>query len=772
MVTITKPAEKIELDVVGKPVPRVDAREKVQGKTVFGYDLKFPHMLHGKVLRSQYAHAHIVSIDVSRAKALPGVKAVVTGKDIPAIHGPQVRDQPFMPIDKVRYRGEGVAAVAAVTEEIAEAALALIDVEYEELPSVFDAVEAMKPNAPQVHPGQEKYHREGAVNTPIPGTNCCYHFKLRRGDVEAGFAQADYVFEDTFTTQMVQHCAMEPHASIAQVDGAGKVTIWTHNDSPYRCRQSLSEALGMPMSKIRVIAPYQGGGFGGKGGLNTESYAVALALRTKNIPVRVAFSREEVFTSALVRHPSVVHIKSGIKKDGSLVARKVTIYWNTGAYAEKGPTVCRQASYPSAGPYDIPNVWIDGYCVYTNSTIAGAFRGYGAPQVCWAYESHTDIISRKMEWDPLWFRLRNAFQKGSLSATGETLTSIALKETIQRAAEAVGWGRGRAPNRGRGIACMHRNTNSPSSSNAFIKINEDGTVDVLTSTLEIGQGAYTVLSQMVAETLGVPIENVVMVTPDSDITPYDMSTTASRSTFHMGNAVLQAAADAKGQLLELASRALKVPMARLKMQDGRIFVSDEPDKGMTIPQVIVSRYGSRGGNIIGKGQYFPEDITSLDRETGQGAKPTSFWMYATQAAEVEVDPETGRVHVLKLVAAHDLGKTINPVTSVQQIEGGIITGLGSTLFEELLFDGAGVTLNPDFANYKIPTAMDVPPIQPILVEDAPHPDGPFGAKGLGEPVLAPTAAAIANAIFDAVGVRIKDLPISAEKVRRALKAAP
>lgn len=751
---------------IGKSIPRVDAIEKVTGKSIYCDDLVFTNLLYGKVLRSKYAHAKILSINLKRAKKLPGVRAVVTGKDIPVLGGEAIKDYLFIAIDKVRYIGEPIAAVAAIDEETAEKALDLIEVEYEELPVLLDPLDSIKQDAPLIHEKISSYKHIPVIN-PIKNSNICHHVKFLKGDVKRGFKESDFIFEDTFTTQMVQHGAIETHMAIAQVNPTGKITVWVNNDAPHRLRKDLADALEIPLKKLRIILPpYMGAGFGGKGGLKVETLCIALALKTNYRPVKILLTREEEFTSSSVRHPSIIKIKTGVKKDGRLWAREVKVIFDTGAYAEKGPTVLQQSSVSSVGPYKIPNVKVEGYCVYTNKPIAGAYRGYGHPQVAWAYESQMDIIANKLMIDPAELRLKNVVEEGDISPTGrQILHSVGLKECIKKVAENVDWNKPSKKNRGKGIACGVKNTKTPSDSSAIVKISQDGSVEVLMSTVEIGQGANTIFSQIVSEELGVPLENVSISTPDTEVTPYDSSTTSSRSTFHMGNALKKAVIDTKRQLFEIASKILGVGIEDLRIGKGEIYAKKNPDKRLTIENIINSRYRT-GLDIIGHGSYCP--ILSLSNETkGMWSAPSIFWMYGCQAAEVEVDTETGKVKVLKVVAAHDVGKAINPLNCEGQIEGGVVHGIGPALFEEMVIGKKGEVLNSSFLDYKMPTALDIPEIVPIIVE-APHKDGPYGAKGIGEMTLVPTAPAIANAIYDAIGVRIKDLPITQEKLLRAI----
>jgi len=746
---------------IGKSLPRVDALDKVTGRAVYGDDIKMTGLLYGKILRSTRAHARIKRIDVSKAKALEGVKAVVTGRDAPFRGGEALRDQPFLAIDKVRFIGEPVAAVAAVDEKIAEEAIKLIEVEYEDLPAVFDVFEALKPGAPLIHEELHTYEHIPIVS-PVPGTNICAKFEFERGDIEKGFADADVVIEDTFTFAPSHHGQIEPFMAIAQVDYNGRITVWVPNDAPSRLRKDLSDAMKIPQDRIRVISPpYMGGGFGGKGGLKVEMVCIALAMHTECRPVKIRLTREETFEATLTRHGAVCWVKMGAKKDGRIIACHSKLFYNTGAYAEKGPTVTLHGCESGVGPYDIPNIKVEGYCVYTNRPIAGALRGYGLPQSSWAHESLIDMLSHKLGMDPLEVRLKNALVEGSINPIrGDRLFSVGLKECLEKAAKEIEWGKKRPPNRGVGIACEYKATKTPSGSTAFVRIEQDGSVEVVTSSVEIGQGVRTILTQIVAEELGASPNLIKVTVPDTDYTPFDASTTASRTTFHMGNAVREAARDAKRQLLELASKLFNLSPDQLDTWDNKVFPKGG-GKEMTFREVITSHYGA-GLSILGRGSYYPNIPGTLF--SGHSV----FYMYAAHAVEIEVDVETGIITILKYVAAHDVGRAINPKACEGQIEGGVLQGIGSTLYEEIIYDDKGKMLNPNFRDYKMPTAMDMPKIIPIIVE-APHKEGPFGAKGIGEITLVPVAPAIANALFNATGVKIKELPLTAEKVYFAIK---
>ncbi len=747
--------------IIGHPAVRTDAVEKVTGAALYAADLDFPGMLYGKASRSPYPHARILSIDVQAARQVPGVVAIATGRDLDALGGEAVKDMPFLAMDRVRYVGEPVAAVAALDEQTAEEAVKLIKVEYEELPAVFDPVSAAQNDAPLIHENSEGYEHIGAVKI-LPHSNIVNFSEEKQGDVARGFAESDYVFEDTFTSHTAHHGQIEPHCAIAQWGADGKLTLWTPNDGPHRLRKDLSDALKMPLTQIRVIVPYLGGGFGGKGGLKVEPIAIALARKAPRRPVRVVLSREEVFATTLVRHAVVVKIKTGVKADGTLMAREVIGYWDTGAYAEKGPTVSMQATATAAGPYRIPNIHLVGYCVYTNKAIAGAYRGYGTPQVTWAYESQMDIIAKRLNLDPVEFRLKNIVHEGDALPTGQPGHSIGMEECLWRVAAELKWNEPCKPGHGKGIAITSKNTKTPSGSAAYVAFNQDGTANVLTSTVEIGQGAKTIFAQIAAEELGIPLEKISVSQADTDTTPFDSSTTSSRSTFHMGNAVKAASADVKQQIISLAALTLGCKPEDLVANGGAIDFAADPGHQIPFQSILKKCYGA-GGSVLGRGFYYP----ATEKDSGMWSAPSVFWMYGAQGVEVEVDRETGQVRVLKLVAAHDVGKAINPATCAGQIEGGAVHGMSIALFEQVLMDQGRIT-NANFHDYKLATPMDMPEVVSIIVE-APHRDGPYGAKGVGEPVLSPTAAAIANAVERATGIRIYDLPLTPERVFSAIE---
>ena len=751
--------------VLGKRVPRVDGLEKVTGQSQYADDIVLPNMLRGQVLRSPHPHARILKIDTSRAENLPGVLAVASARDLPLVrYGSSIQDETAFAVDRVRYVGEAVAAVAALDLDTAKEALRLIQVEYEGLPEVFDAREALKPGSPLVHEAVHTYkHLPGF--TPVEGTNICYHYKLRRGDLEAGFAESDLVLEDTYHVPMAHHGYIEPQTSVCWFDQQGRATVWSSSAKPYGLRKDLAAVFQLPMSKVRVMTCRVGGSFGGKNDARLEHLGLALA-RKAGRPVKLSMTRAESFTSATVRHPATIRIKTGVKLDGTLHAREMEITWNTGAYCAAGGSLCKNSGHAAPGPYQIPHVKVDSLLVYTNNPVAGGMRGFGSPQLSWAVESQMDEIAERLGIDPVDLRLKNAVEEGSLSYDGQVLHSVGLQETIREVAAQTEGRRGRlAPGSGTGFACSHKSVLSGTSSAAFVKINEDGTCVVMSSTVEVGQGSDTVKAQIAAEELGLRVEDIVVVAPDTDITPYDFGTVASRGTFHMGNAVRLAAADARQKLFLLAADRLEANAADLEAVGGMVRVKGSPDRGLSIP-VLAAESVRRLGPILGQASYI-HSLEVLDPETGKPVEASSFYIYGAQAAEVRVDVETGGIKVNRVVASYDVGRVINPATCEGQVEGQVIMGLGATLYEELLLDG-GRVLNPSFKDYKMPTMPDTPEIRSVLVEE-PHVEGPFGAKGVGEAVTVTTPATIANAVYQATGVRMKSLPITPEKLFWAMK---
>jgi carbon-monoxide dehydrogenase large subunit len=755
---------------VGKEIPRIDGLDKATGRAVYSVDVDLPGMLYGSVVRSPFPHAKILRIETSGALRIPGVRAVVTGKDFPFLFGALIQDQPFLAIDKVRYVGEPVVAVAAETELIAQEATDRIRVEYEGLAPVFDPQQASAEGAPLIHEHLEDYfHSDCHI---LPKTNICSLHAYSSGDMDLGWKESEEIFEDEFFIHAVAHSPMEPHAAVAQYGPSSEeFTLWSATDRPYRLAQDLVKALDISFDKVRFISTFSGGSFGGKGALVAEGLAVALARFTKGRPVKVVYSREEELTASQTRHGALVRLRTGVKKDGTLVARKANVLWDNGAYCGFGPNVARRGSRTVFGPYRIPHVELISHLVYTNKQPGGAYRGFGTTQMTWACEAQMDIMAEKLGLDPLEIRMRNAYVEGDLYINGQVLRSVGLKETLERASRAIGWGKSESRKsgtnvRGKGLATTIKGTSTPTDSACLIEVAPDGAITILSSSVEIGGGQKTVLAQIAAETIGVPLSSISVPNPDTRLTPFDFGVSSSRTTYHMGNAVRRAGEKIRERILEIAGEILATDPACLKLSEGKI-LKEGAGEQLSLKALLAKKFGSKGGTLLEAGYYTPEKSSLLEAPPDRKGMSSIFWMFATHAAEVEVDTETGRVNVLRIAAAHDVGRAINPVGCEQQIEGAVILGLSNTLFEEFKLED-GRVLNNTLADYKIASTLDIPKIIPILVESR-HPEGPFNAKGIGEPAAAPTAPAIASAIFDAVGVRIKELPITPEKVLVALR---
>jgi CO/xanthine dehydrogenase Mo-binding subunit len=753
---------------------------KVTGAVNYAPDLVFPGMLFAKALRSPYPHARLTRIDASKAEKLSGVIAVVTRDDLHGLNpyfGPVVDDQPVLATDRVRHVGEVVALVAAESRESAEEALALVETDYEELPAVFDVLEAAGPGAPVLHAERHEtnagVHRE-EFNFQVGG-NVCSVFRVADGDIHKGFAEADEIFENTYTLPPVQHGHIEPHAATAYWEPGGKLVIHSATQNPSGVQEQLAQIFRLPENQVRVVVPLLGGGYGGKTHARIEP-ALALLARKARRPVQWVLSRDEVFLTGR-RYGAVVRIKTGCKRDGTLVARQVEVFYEIGAYALNGPVNAKTGSYVSSGPYNIPNRSLTTYSVYTNLPPTGPFRGVGVSHVCWAHESEMDDIARRLGIDPLELRLRHLVKEGDVFVTGERLVSVGIADCLRRAAQAIDWqGKveqaappgGQTLLRGKGLAVAIKSTTTPTTSSASVRLNADGSAMLLTSSVEMGQGALTSLAQIVAGELGLPFEKVGVSSPDTDITPYDKSTSSSRTTFHMGQAALKAAREVGQQLLEVAARKLEARVEDLELRDGAARVRGVPDKRMSITEIFRARFGATVGSMFGSHCFRSEG--GLDPGTGKG-KAAAFWFFSACGAEVEVDGETGKARVLRAVTAVDAGKAIHPRQCALQNEGSMLSGLGSALFEEMVYDN-GQPINSSFLEYMLPSLEDHPQEFRSLIVETPHPDGPYGAKGVGEAALPPVAPAIGNAIANALGgARVRDLPIKPDKIIAALGGA-
>jgi xanthine dehydrogenase molybdenum-binding subunit len=753
-----------DASVIGRRIPKLDSIYLATGEAKFLDDIHLPGMLYGKVLRSPHPHARILRIDTKRAAQLPGVKAIITADDTTKIkfcHLPITPNKMALEDDRVRFVGEEVAAIAAIDEEIAREAAELIRVDYEPLPAVFDPEEAMKAGAPQLY--------EDCPN------NIASHFTRQFGDIEKGWRDADQIFEDRFTCPPVVACTMEPHGCVASYDASGNLSIWTTTQNPYNTQKALSGILKMPMHHIRVLNTFVGGAFGNKSVILPMEPIAAFLSQKAQKPVKLVNERWEEFIATRTRYAMVISLKTGIKKDGSITAREARVITNNGAHNNKGPGITLLTCNRIGNLYRIPNSRTEAWVVYTNNQYGDALRGWGGPQAHFAVESQMDIMADALNMDPLEIRLKNANQPGDTTAWGWKMTSCGFSECLQEAARRCQWPLKRTQKgvRGIGIASViHTGGGSMGThgggnySEVSLKMNVDATVSVLTGDSEIGQGSDTIIAQIVAEELGIPLENIKVTCRDTDVTPVSMGTWGTRVTFIGGNAARMAAAEARRKIFLVASEMLEVTEGDLAARNGKIYIKNSPNPVLTVAQVAFESIVKKGQTITSRATYFPPNTSPPDLKTGYGNYCPTY-AFGVHVAEVEVDVETGKVKVLQIWAVHDVGRALNPLLLEGQVDGGVAMGIGYALLEKLQWKD-GSTLNPSFCTYKIVNAPEMPPIQTTFIETI-DPHGPFGAKGIGEPTTIPTAPAIANAIAHAIGVRIKDLPITPDKILQALK---
>ncbi|NJD58915.1 MAG: xanthine dehydrogenase family protein molybdopterin-binding subunit, partial [Anaerolineae bacterium] len=681
---------------IGESTKRVDAPDKVTGAALYADDIQFGNaLLHARVKRSPHPHALIKRINIEKARALPGVKAVVTGEDFPGHIGLYLQDRYIFCRDRVRYVGDPVAGVAATRVEIAEAALDLIEVEYEVLPPVLDPEFGASPTAPIIHPELGQYVVANFI-MPVAGTNISNHFKIRKGNMTEAWGQCAAIIERKYRIPHIQHVPLEPHVAIAKVDASGEVTLWDSSQSPFAQRDLIAQTLGINQSSMRVVAPVVGGGFGGKAGVSMESLAVAIATKVRGHPVKLLLTREEEFYTAFVRQGLISYFKIGCDASGKILAMENTFYWDGGAYTEYGVNITRAAGYSCTGPYEVPNVKTDSYCVYTNHPVGGPMRGFGMPEMHAGLEQCIDDLAYQIKMDPVELRRRNCLTEHSILATGGKMHPTGLAECLEKAAQAIGWGKVAPPSspnkrRGKGLALMWKAPAMPpnAGSSAWIELSEDGMITLGIGCQDIGQGAFTVAAQMAAAAFGVPFESVRLATPvDTRYSPYEWQTVASRITWSTGNAIINAANDARTQVLELVANAWEENIDDLDIIDGSV-VSFKTEKEISLKKLVVyglpkpDGSGWLGGPIIGRGSFMPTYVTGLDPETGQGEQAVVHFTTGAQAIELEVDLDSGKIEILKGVAAFDVGKAINPEMVKAQMEGGLVQGISSALFEQL-----------------------------------------------------------------------------------------
>lgn len=771
---------------IGVSVPRVDGVKKVTGAAKYVGDMKWPRMLYAKCVKSPYAHAKIVSIDISAAKALKGVHDVITGDYYTKRGGLYLEDKNFLAVNTVKFCGEPVVAVAAETPEIAEAACELVKVEYEPLPVINNPMEGMAKDAVLIHPELHTY-KVVPIFHPQAHTNISHHHIIRKGDADAAFKYAEehpdeyYITEHEYHVPHVQHTPIENHIAVAQYEPDGKCTVWASCQSPYAVRQALSASFDIPLNKMRIISPYVGGGFGAKAGTTIEGIIIPLAMHSKGRPVMMEYTREEEFVNSYVRQGLYTKIKTAVRKsDGKFLAVQNDFYWDGGAYTEYGVNIVKASGFASTGPYEFDNVKTDAYCVYTNNPVGGPYRGFGMCEIHFGIEQNIDEVAKEIGMDPIEIRRVNGLAPGKSTGTGEIMKSCGFLEALDQVAEAIQYDKPCDPPsgphkvRGKGIAGGWKSPSQPTNagSAAIIRMNEDGTFFLMTSGHDIGQGSDTALTQIAAEVLCCDPSKFTIRTGDTDHTPYEWQTVASRITYCAGNAIKLAAEDLKEKLLDLAQIKLGYIKRELYLEDGWIINRNHPESRMPMSDLALGlafEDGSGyGGPAIGVGTFTLPNNINYDPATGYSPKPAAFWTTAVAGAEVEVDTETGIIEVKKMVESCDPGHIVNPELYKAQVEGGMMQALGTVLFEELKLKD-GKVLNKSFVDYKIPTIDNAPETFIAMGVEHPEETGPYGARGIGEPAMVPGAPAIANAIYNATGCRFTEMPITPERMLKALQ---
>lgn len=771
---------------IGVSVPRVDGVKKVTGAAKYVGDMKWPRMLYAKCVKSPYAHAKIVSIDISAAKALKGVHDVITGDYYTKRGGLYLEDKNFLAVNTVKFYGEPVVAIAAETPEIAEAACDLVKVEYEPLPVINNPMEGMAKDAVLIHPELHTY-KVVPIFHPQAHTNISHHHIIRKGDADAAFKYAEehpdeyYITEHEYHVPHVQHTPIENHIAVAQYEPDGKCTVWASCQSPYAVRQALSATFDIPLNKMRIISPYVGGGFGAKAGTTIEGIIIPLAMHSKGRPVMMEYTREEEFVNSYVRQGLYTKIKTAVRKsDGKFLAVQNNFYWDGGAYTEYGVNIVKASGFASTGPYEFDNVKTDAYCVYTNNPVGGPYRGFGMCEIHFGIEQNIDEVAKEIGMDPIEIRRVNGLAPGKSTGTGEIMKSCGFLEALDQVAEAIQYDKPCDPPsgphkvRGKGIAGGWKSPSQPTNagSAAIIRMNEDGTFFLMTSGHDIGQGSDTALTQIAAEVLCCDPSKFTIRTGDTDHTPYEWQTVASRITYCAGNAIKLAAEDLKEKLLDLAQIKLGYIKRELYLEDGWIINRNHPESRMPMSDLALGlafEDGSGyGGPAIGVGTFTLPNNINYDPATGYSPKPAAFWTTAVAGAEVEIDTETGVIEVKKMVESCDPGHIVNPELYKAQVEGGMMQALGTVLFEELKLKD-GKVLNKSFVDYKIPTIDNAPETFIAMGVEHPEETGPYGARGIGEPAMVPGAPAIANAIYNATGCRFTEMPITPERMLKALQ---
>lgn len=781
MATQEQRRDRAALETVSKHVERLDAEEKVRGSVEYTDDLGFEDVWHIRIHRSTVPHGEVVDIDTSEAEAMEGVERVVTREDIYDLmddegfspyFGPAIKDQPVLALEKVHFIGDPVAAVVARDRKTAEEAVDLVDVEYDEIDFSSSVDEALDDDAPVLHESFESAHTFPDLEHVTGGhdTNEAFQFNLRYGDADAALEEADRVFENTYRTPPVQHMPFEPFVTVGRASPGGRLKLWTPNQSPHFVRNELAKMFDVPESKIQVEVPQVGGSYGAKLYTKTEPL-VAVCAHLTGHTVKLRQDIEESFDTN-IRHETKITLRTGVDDDGTILGRKCDVYYDTGAYAEIGPRITKKSGYTAAGPYEIPNVSIDSHCVYTNKPPAGAFRGFGVPQLISAYEAQMDDIANELGVDPVEYRRRHGYTEGSEHPTGSSVHSVGLLDCLDEVVDAMDWDEPlEQPDepyveRGKGIAVGYKACITPSSSGSLVVMSGDGSVTVHSSSVEIGQGVRTTLAQMVAEDLGIDIDRVSVQDPDTSTSPFDTITAGSRSTFHMGNATINAIEDIRGQLRDIAAREWDISTAEVVVEDGTVR-DPGSDRELTLGETVRAEFGDAGGTLVGRGYYTTEG-GHHDPETGQSDHPTVFWFFGATGAVVDVDVETGKVDVKELHNAADVGQAIDPERVRGQIQGGATHALGQTLHEEMVFE-FGQQTNRQLLDYKVPSFRDMPDEMNNIIVEVDHDEGPFGAKGVGETGSFAVTPAISNAIVDATGARLERIPFTPERVLRGIE---
>ena len=773
---------------IGESIARHDAVDKVTGRATYTGDLQLAGMLYAKIKTSVYAHARIINIDTSKASLLPGVRAVITGEEAHHKVGIYMQDRSVIAQDKVRYYGEVVAAVAADTEDIAAEAVRLIDVTYEELTPVNDVREAIKPDSPLVHEGLGGYQWTKGVFFPQAGTNIASLIKIRKGDADAGFKDADVIVENTFTQPQVFHIPLETHATIVQWLPGDRIRIYSSAQAPFAIRDLYAAAFGLPRTNIEVTVPAVGGGFGGKSGIHLEPLAGLLSRKAGGRPVRLVPTREEECSTLPCRQGLVAKFKTGVTMAGKIVAEEVDYLWDAGAYADYGVNIGRAGAFTGCGPYYIPNVKINSYSMYTNHVFGTAYRGFGHPEVFFAIERQRDLLAKAIGMDPAEFRMKNVLMPGKETITGELVTENTgrVDLCLEKVVEAIGYDtpytqeeiavfKAAGKVRAKSAAVLQKSPAMPtwSASSAIVQMNEDGTVRISVGGVDIGQGTYTVLRQIAAERLNMPIEKVhIAYDVHTETSPYDWQTVASRMTVLCGNALCEACDDLKEQIAEVACTVLRAARHEVEFGEERVYVRQNPQNNIEFKKLAIGytfeNGNSVGGPLIGRGKAIAQGLTFTDPETGQG-RPALDWTYGAHGVEIEVDLGTGDITLIHLASCLDVGKVMNEMLLRGQVVGGALQGIGTMFSEQVKYDVKGRLLTRSLVDYKIPSIKDIPLKTDVFAVETPQLDGPYGARGCGEHPLISITSVVANALANATGVEFYDLPLSAENVFLKLK---